>query len=644
MFSMKKSLSLLRLLTAAILLSASGGCSETNDPDPEGGGDPPVKEPVTYTITLGETSEQGAAVKVTPSDETATYYCGIHSEASLLGIPTATLLRQIASLDDLDERLHTGTEEFTIAETLTPVTSYKIVVAGYDGKEFTGDIALSEAFAVEPPAGPAAFTFEVKEKSFDNTVIDITPLAAEVPYFAEVKEAAVCDAMTDDAIISEILNLYGSMAEWFTYTGPTTITSSGDFGTLVPGTDYYVLAFGYADGAAATELTKHKFTTDPEGDPTANTFAFDISGVTARSASIQVEPSDKSVRYIWDIVTDAEYKKYGGNAEGIRSYLADYIKGQIDDFFTTPEEVVSVIGVRGDQWFDYEQLKPATTYYVWAACVDAAGNATATPAVSSAFTTEAAVVSTATATVEFEKYYNGSELYAIDDVTYKKHMEEKLTEDEKLAYTGKLAADVAHEIRNPLAGIRAGIQVVSRKLGEERDRKLCGGMVREVDRVNLLIENLLNLSRRRESEKTTVSLNALFEELQMLYFKVAENKGILFNALVNGRLWLYADEGELRQVLINLINNSVKAMPDGGELAIRAWKEEDGVALSVVDTGVGMTQEKLHKVLGEGGTGGLGLSIVQRLLAQNGGVLSMDSTPGAGTRAQIRFPHKGGTA
>lgn len=169
------------------------------------------------------------------------------------------------------------------------------------------------------------------------------------------------------------------------------------------------------------ELTKHKFTTDPEGDPTANTFAFDISGVTARSASIQVEPSDKSVRYIWDIVTDAEYKKYGGNAEGIRSYLADYIKGQDRRLLHHAEEVVSVIGVRGDQWFDYEQLKPATTYYVWAACVDAAGNATATPAVSPAFTTEAAVVSTATATVEFEKYYNGSELYAIDDVTYKNY-------------------------------------------------------------------------------------------------------------------------------------------------------------------------------------------------------------------------------
>ena len=235
-------------------------------------------------------------------------------------------------------------------------------------------------------------------------------------------------------------------------------------------------------------------------------------------------------------------------------------------------------------------------------------------------------------------------LCTIDDVTYKKHMEEKLTEDEKLAYTGKLAADVAHEIRNPLAGIRAGIQVVSRKLTESRDQKLCQGMVREVDRVNLLIENLLNLSRRRESEKTTVSINALFEELQMLYFKVAENKGILFTALVDGRLWLYVDERELRQVLINLINNSVKAMPDGGELAIRAWTGSAGVTLSVGDTGTGMSPEKLAQVLHGNGSGGLGLSIVRRLLKENGGELSMHSAPGQGTRAQIVFPGKGGAA
>lgn len=235
-------------------------------------------------------------------------------------------------------------------------------------------------------------------------------------------------------------------------------------------------------------------------------------------------------------------------------------------------------------------------------------------------------------------------LCTIDDVTYKKRMEERSSEEEKLAYTGKLAADVAHEIRNPLAGIRAGIQVVSRKVTQERDQKLCEGMVREVDRVNLLIENLLNLSRRRESQKTTVSLNALFDELQLLYFKVAENKGIAFHAQVEGSLWLYADEGELRQVLINLINNAVKAMPDGGSLEIRGEKGADGVRLTVADTGVGMEPEKLEQVLHGPGTGGLGLSIVRRLLGANGGQLTMESRPGQGTRVQITFPGKGGEA
>lgn len=233
-------------------------------------------------------------------------------------------------------------------------------------------------------------------------------------------------------------------------------------------------------------------------------------------------------------------------------------------------------------------------------------------------------------------------LCTIDDVTYKKLMEERSSEDEKLAYTGKLAADVAHEIRNPLAGIRAGIQVVSRKVTQERDQKLCQGMVREVDRVNLLIENLLNLSRRRESQKTTVNLNVLFDELSMLYFKVAENKNITWKAAVEGSLWLYADEGELRQVLINLINNAVKAMPDGGSLTVRAWKDETGVNLSVEDTGLGMDQEKLAQVLRKGGAGGLGLSIVRRLLNSNGGALEMESQPGQGTTARVIFPGKGG--
>lgn len=232
-------------------------------------------------------------------------------------------------------------------------------------------------------------------------------------------------------------------------------------------------------------------------------------------------------------------------------------------------------------------------------------------------------------------------LCTIDDVTYKKHMEEKLSREEKLAYTGRLAADVAHEARNPLAGIRAGLQVISPQLTRERDVMLCREMVREVDRVNLLIENLLNLSRQRESEKTAVSLNALGGELLMLYFKVAENKGIALKVEMEGELWLFADEQQLRQIFINLINNSIKAMPDGGTVTLTGKPAADGVTVTVADSGRGMPPEKLNRVL-SGQSGGLGLSIVQRLLDQNGGSLNIQSVPGQGTRVILTFHGTGG--
>ena len=232
-------------------------------------------------------------------------------------------------------------------------------------------------------------------------------------------------------------------------------------------------------------------------------------------------------------------------------------------------------------------------------------------------------------------------LCTIDDVTYKKHMEEKLSREERLAYTGRLAADVAHEARNPLAGIRAGLQVLSPKLSQDRDVMLCQEMVREVDRVNLLIENLLNLSRQRESEKTTVSLSALGNELMMLYFKVAENKGIAFTVEMEGELWLFADEQQLRQILINLINNSIKAMPDGGRVTLAGRASPDGVTVTVADSGPGMPPEKLRRVL-SGQAGGLGLSIVQRLLEQNGGNLNIQSVPGQGTQVILTFHGTGG--
>lgn len=232
-------------------------------------------------------------------------------------------------------------------------------------------------------------------------------------------------------------------------------------------------------------------------------------------------------------------------------------------------------------------------------------------------------------------------LYTIDDVTYQRHMEEKLSRDEKLAYTGQLAADIAHEARNPLAGIRAGLQVVGRKLTDQRDQMLCREMMREVDRVNLLVENLLNVSRKRERERTTVALNSLSEELGMLYDKVAENKGVVFSIEMEEDLWVLADEQELRQILINLINNSIKALPNGGRVCLHGRCGAEGVTVVVEDNGPGMDQAKLDRAL-RGEDGGLGLPIARRLAEQNGGRLRFETAPGLGTRAILTFHGTGG--
>ncbi len=241
----------------------------------------------------------------------------------------------------------------------------------------------------------------------------------------------------------------------------------------------------------------------------------------------------------------------------------------------------------------------------------------------------------------------GGTLCTLDEITYKKRMEEKLTEGEKLAYTGQLAAMLAHEIRNPLAGIRAGIQVISRRLESDRDRMLSTSILGEVDRVNRLIEDLLHLSRKRESQKVLINLPALFDELLLLYAKIAQNNRIRITARVQGDPPLYADESEIRQVLVNLINNSIKSLHSGGEIALEAHREGDSTVLTVSDTGDGMDEATLrgvHASLEEGRTGGgLGLSIVSRLLAQNNGSFSIDTAAGQGTRITIIF-HTGGTS
>ena len=154
--------------------------------------------------------------------------------------------------------------------------------------------------------------------------------------------------------------------------------------------------------------------------------------------------------------------------------------------------------------------------------------------------------------------------------------------------------------------------------------------------MNGLISNLVDIARRRESEKTWVSLNSLCDELLLLYYKVAENNGINLVVFLQPDLRIMADEQELRQILINLINNSFKALERGGYVLLTGNRTSEGVILTVQDNGSGMDAEKLEAVL-QGERGGIGLSIVRRLTERNGGTFRMESTEGEGTWAILTF-------
>ena len=165
-------------------------------------------------------------------------------------------------------------------------------------------------------------------------------------------------------------------------------------------------------------------------------------------------------------------------------------------------------------------------------------------------------------------------------------------------------------------------------------------MAHTEEQVNLLVENLVNVARKRESEKTTVSLSALSAEMGLLYSKVAENKGVSLEIVMERGLWVLADEQELRQILINLINNSIKALSAGGRVTLTGSAGAEGIGITVADNGPGMDDAQLSRAL-EGGGGGQGLPIVRRLVEENGGRLAFDTQPGQGTRAILTF--HGGT-
>jgi signal transduction histidine kinase len=235
-----------------------------------------------------------------------------------------------------------------------------------------------------------------------------------------------------------------------------------------------------------------------------------------------------------------------------------------------------------------------------------------------------------------------------------REMEENLKRADRLAAVGKMAAGMAHEIRNPLASISGSIEMLQDD-GENspQHQKLMGIILREVGRLNDLIEDFLLFARPTSPGRERIHLNGLVEEILRVFLHSPEcHSQIRFSTDFREDIYIQGDPSQLKQIFWNLFINAAQAMPDGGEIQITIRRhsallpflgEPEQVEIMVGDTGPGIREEELGKIFDpfyttkQRGTG-LGLSIVHSIVENYGGKITVRSEPGEGTTFSIFFP------
>jgi len=255
---------------------------------------------------------------------------------------------------------------------------------------------------------------------------------------------------------------------------------------------------------------------------------------------------------------------------------------------------------------------------------------------------------------EFDKHRY---ILAIDrDITERRRTEETLQRAEQLRTTGELATGLAHEIKNPLAGIKMTMETLAEEpyLTQE-DRSVLFKVVDEIKRIDGLIKGLLNFARPPKPQYMATDVNAVLEAaaqmtLQNSHQAKGDSRRIdLVKDFDRDLPEIIADPMQLRQVFMNLLMNAVDAMPERGTIVLKTAFEKAVCAITVAisDTGRGMNAAVLGKIFQPffttktGGTG-LGLAISKRLIEEQGGRIAIESGQGLGTTFSITLPCNSG--
>jgi signal transduction histidine kinase len=215
-----------------------------------------------------------------------------------------------------------------------------------------------------------------------------------------------------------------------------------------------------------------------------------------------------------------------------------------------------------------------------------------------------------------------------------------------MAAVGRLAAGLAHEIRNPLSALRGFAQFFQDRFkGRSPEEEYAGTMVHEADRLNRVVTDMLFLAKPRPASRKKVDLEDLAGELEQLLRLDLEKKGLALETDLKARE-IFADGDQIKQALLNLLLNSLRAVPEqGGAIEVFSRREDGVIRLGVRDNGRGMDEEERGRALEPFYTSradgtGLGLSVVHKIMRDHGGRVEIASEPGQGTTVTLSFPEE----
>jgi signal transduction histidine kinase len=238
---------------------------------------------------------------------------------------------------------------------------------------------------------------------------------------------------------------------------------------------------------------------------------------------------------------------------------------------------------------------------------------------------------------------------ALENMSLMAEVEEEKRRLDRLASLGEMAANVAHEVRNPLASIKASMLMLRDDLTHyhiptsDETQESVTVVLEEVERLDAIVRDLLLFARPRQLHRITCDIAELCDRVLDLLKNTCLEANVVVRRTYEDVPPLWIDVGQIEQVLINLCMNAIQAMPDGGELTVSCSKNDDGVDIAISDTGMGISPQQARRIFQPFFTTkahgiGLGLAISKRLVEDHGGSIRVAEDTGNGAAVIVYLP------